>query len=170
MQNIIEKVQEIRQLARQGMKDMILADDSKTEEIFLEIMEKSKSILDRLERKDFSKENTSKENVRTRTGRIPDDVKQKVNLVAYCFSEYEHTSLYPNRSQQEAFELAAQALEVKKNTLSNIRDSFDGHNNSHRRGWYQAELSSDLVKTKEICSRSDKNTILAKARQILGIL
>lgn len=93
-----------------------------------------------------------------------------INIVAFCFSYFEHTPLYPNNNQTEAFRFAAQSLGMNKNSLKNIRDAFDGHNDNARRGWWQAELSplqQEIKKQYE--DRTKKEEVITMAKEILGI-
>ena len=101
--------------------------------------------------------------------KLEEDLKREMCMVANYFSLYEHYDLYPTYSQDKAFEVASQVLNVKKGTLKNTRDMFDGHNNSHRNGWYQNELSKLLQEVKANCELLSREEFLAKVKQILKI-
>ena len=60
-------------------------------------------------------------------------------------------------------------LNVKKRTLKNTRDMFDGHNNSRRIGWNQKELPSLLQEVKIACELLSREEFLTKVKQILNI-
>lgn len=101
--------------------------------------------------------------------KIEDETKNALYLIAYCFSCYEHTSLYPKFSQDKAFIVAAEQLGVKKNTLKNARDWFDGHNDSPRSGWWQKPLPTGMKNAKNKFDIKNKVTLLEEAKSILGI-
>jgi hypothetical protein len=71
--------------------------------------------------------------------RMEPEVRRKVLLVALYLSRFDHQALGLG-NQDQTFERAAALLGAKKNTLKNYRDWFDPHTESHRRGWWQAEL------------------------------
>ena len=95
--------------------------------------------------------------------------KEHINKVAYVFSEYEHTALYPHLKQTIAFETASRVLGCPRGTLQNIRDAFDGHNNSPRRGWWQKPLADDLQHVKDKFDKRTRAENVAEAKEILGI-
>ncbi|MEA3419942.1 MAG: hypothetical protein U9Q90_11160 [Campylobacterota bacterium] len=68
-------------------------------------------------------------------GILSEDTQPRdINIIAYVFSEYEHTSLFPNKSQTNAVKYVSQLLNVKYNTFKNKRDAFDRYTNSKRKG------------------------------------
>jgi hypothetical protein len=75
--------------------------------------------------------------------RLEPETRRDVLLTALYLSRFGHKGLSLG-NQDQTFEQAAVLLGVKKNTLKNYRDSFDPHTESHRRGWWQAELAADL--------------------------
>lgn len=156
---------EIKELAQKGMENTVISNDNLNKELFLNIMLKSEVALNKLNQ---NVGNAAYEGSRTYE-KIDDDLKSNMYVVGYCFSNYEHMSLYPELSQDKAFIIAAEKLGVKKNTLKNVRDWFDGHNDSHRSGWWQQELPEDMQKFKEIYDKKDKGSILKEAREILEI-
>lgn len=90
-------------------------------------------------------------------------------VVAYCFSYFEHGVLYPTLNQWEAFDMAAETLGIKANTLKNTRDSFDGHNDNYRSGWHQKPLSDKMQQFKNVYENKGKNDVINEAKNILGI-
>ena len=101
--------------------------------------------------------------------KIEDETKNALYLIAYCFSRYEHTSIFPNHGQDVSFEIASEKLGVKKTTLRNNRDKFDGHNESSRRGWWQTPLPDDMEKVKRIFDSKTKQELITEAKEILGM-
>jgi len=75
--------------------------------------------------------------------RLEPETRRKVLLTALYLSRFGHEALGLG-NQDQTFERAAALLGTKKHTLKNHRDRFDPHTESHRRGWWQAELSDDL--------------------------
>ena len=95
--------------------------------------------------------------------------KNDVYIVGYCFSNYEHDSLYLHMSQDNAFKEAAKSLGVKKNYLKYIRDHFDGHNNNNRRGFWKIPLLPYLKEIKDIYDTKSKQDVINEAKNILNI-
>lgn len=95
--------------------------------------------------------------------------RHNMHVVGYCFSTYEHTSLYPAYTQDKALNLAAQIIGVKKNTLKQTRDAFDGHNNSPRKGYWQSKLPTALQKIKDKYDKIKKETVITEAKKILNL-
>ena len=102
-------------------------------------------------------------------------------IVAYCFSNYEHDSVYPTLSQQDAFIKAAEKLGgIKVNTLKQARDCFDGNYKDipydkpekrkkiGRRVGYKAPLSPVYQKIKDEYDQKSKDEVVAKVREILA--
>jgi hypothetical protein len=75
--------------------------------------------------------------------RLDPPTRRKVLVTALYLSRFGHEALGLG-NQDQTFESAAALLGTKKHTLKNHRDRFDPHTESHRRGWWQAELSDDL--------------------------
>ncbi len=159
----MEELKEIKRLAKTGLETSIIIQNYEINDIFIKILLRTELLLEKLTDKELNSRQ-----IRTHQ-RMAQVKKDEVSIVAYCFSEYEHDSLYPNHNQTEAFELAAQKLDIKKNTLSNIRDAYDGHNNSHRRGWYLKPLGNDLERVKDVCSTNTKEENIRIAKDILGL-
>lgn len=161
---------EIKQLAQQGLENCIILKEDKNKDIFLKIMLKSESGLNMVDIKNIKKIDFTNKIETSRTyEKIDDDKKMDMYLVAYCFSCYEHTSLYPKISQDKAFILASEQLGVKKNTLKNARDWFDGHNDSHRSGWWQAPLPEDMERAKNFFDNKIRSELIFEAKKILEI-
>lgn len=102
-------------------------------------------------------------------------------IVAYCFSNYEHDSVYPTLSQQDAFIKAAEKLGgIKVNTLKQARDCFDGNYRDipydkpeerkkiGRRIGYKAPLSPIYQKIKDEYDQKSKEEVVSKVREILA--
>lgn len=84
---------------------------------------------------------------RARTDRDSSD-KREAFIAAYYMSKFEHYSLGLG-NQSETFKRLAEALDVNVNTLKNTRDRFDPYTGSHRRGWWQVDLSPALVQIQD---------------------
>ena len=161
---------EIKQLAQQGLENTILSKDDRNKDIFLKIMLKSELALNKSITSNVNHSNSINKEESSRTyEKLDDDIKMNMYLVAYCFSCYEHNSLYPKFSQDKAFIIASEQLGVKKNTLKNARDWFDGHNDSHRSGWWQAPLPEDMERAKNIFDNRSRNELINEAKNILEI-
>jgi len=93
--------------------------------------------------------------------RLDNEHSKDVDTLAYIFSEYEHTALFPDNTQTAAFKKVSDLLNVKHNTFTNKRDYFDSHTNSQRIGW-EKELSISLKKV------FDELKILSK-KEVLDI-
>lgn len=74
--------------------------------------------------------------------RLEPETRRRVLITALYLSRFGHGALDLG-NQDQTFERAAELLGTKKHTLKNHRDRFDPHTESHRRGWWQAELSDD---------------------------
>lgn len=161
---------EIKQLAQKGMENTIISNDVQNKDIFLNILLKSEVAISKLGCNSNSVMGFSDKQEGNRTyERIDGELKNDMYLIAYCFSYYEHTSLYPQLSQDKAFEVAAMKLGVKKTTLKNTRDWFDGHNDSHRKGWWQAPLPEDMQNFRTIYDKKKREDVIGEASLILDV-
>ena len=113
---------EIKHLAQQGLEKSIISRDENYKEIFLQIMLKSETAIEK-----FSQLSTSQKSIYEKVSssvrthdRIDEARKSNMYLIAYCFSRFEHTSLFPQYNQTKSFDIAAEKLGVKKNTLKKI--------------------------------------------------
>lgn len=168
MKNLLN---EIKELSQHGLEKSIISGNEEDKDIYMQIMLKAEVAINKFSQTNISKTvPTGKEDFSNRTyERIDEDSKSDMYLVAYCFSRFEHTSLYPKYSQDKSFMIAAEKLGVKKNTLKNCRDWFDGHNDNNRKGWWQAPLPEDMQKFKDIYDIKSKSNIITEAKNILGI-
>jgi len=161
---------EIKQLAQKGMEHMIISNDVQNKDIFLSILLKSEVAISKIGHNLSNSNDSSERPENNRTyERIDEELKNDMYLVAYCFSYYEHTSLYPQFSQDKAFEIAATKLGVKKTTLKNTRDWFDGHNDSHRKGWWQAPLPEDMQNFRDIYDKKKREDVISEANLLLEV-
>lgn len=148
--------QEIKELIKKGLEISILNNEKESKNVFFELLSKieqaeQKEMLQKNQKLEEKRE-SSQENKNMRTyEKLDEDLKREMCMVANYFSLYEHEDVYPAYSQDKAFEKASQVLNVKKRTLKNTRDMFDGHNNSRRIGWNQKELPSLLQEVKIAC-------------------
>ena len=103
---------EIKQLAQQGLEKSIISRDEENKDIFMQIMLKAEVAINKVEQSSAHKSVVvEKENFSTRTyERIDEDAKSDMYLIAYCFSRFEHTSLYPQYSQDKSFAFSACAF------------------------------------------------------------
>ena len=88
-------------------------------------------------------------------------------LTAYCLSNYEHSSLFPNLTQKDAFIKIGKILGVKESTLKLTRDMFDAHNNNSRKGW-QTDLPESLQIVKDKYDKISKQEVIKKVLSILN--
>lgn len=109
----------------------------------------------------------AKQNVKRSYNQYPDEIQEKMYLIAYCFSYFGHTSLYPYLNQKAAFETAARAINVKMSSLKNTRDMYDGQNSSPRKGWKRKSLPPKVQHAKDILEKLDRETIIKKALKVL---
>lgn len=158
---------EIKELIREGLESAILNNEQVSKSVFFELLSKVEQLEQRLTTQLLFER---KENLQARSYvRHEDDIKRDMCMVANYFSLYEHKDLYPDDSQDRAFEIASKVLNVKKSTLRNTRDMFDGHNNSARRGWYQNALPSFMQEIKKHCELMSKEDFLSEVKKILKI-
>lgn len=159
----------IKELAQKGYEKSVISNDADNKELFLNIMLKTEIVLNNVENKNKVKIQFNEKKTNRTYEKIEDNTKREMYLIAYCFSYYEHTCLYPQYNQDKAFNVAAEKLGVKKSTLKNARDWFDGHNNNARSGWWQAPLPEDMEKFKKIYSKKSEADTVSEAKNILGI-
>lgn len=113
---------EIKHLTQQGLEKSIISMDENYKEIFLQIMLKSETAIEK-----FSQLSTSQKSIYEKVSssvrthdRIDEARKSNMYLIAYCFSRFEYTSLFPQYNQTKSFDIAAEKLGAKKNTLKKI--------------------------------------------------
>lgn len=81
--------------------------------------------------------------------KVSTELLMKENKVAYYLSRFEHTPLFPQYNQTQAFEVISKILGVKLTTLRLKRDTYDPFCNNlkkrgrKRKGWWQNNNSSD---------------------------
>lgn len=122
--------------AKKAYKESVIVGNIEIQELLLSIL------TDAINLQKLSETNAYKQ----KKGMSPDEVHaREVNIIAYVFSEYEHTSLFPDKSQTEAIKYLSQLLNIKYNTFKSKRDAFDRYTNSKRKGW-DKELPIPLQK------------------------
>ncbi len=165
----VDYIKEIAKLAQIGLEHSILSSDTSNKKIFLDILVKTELLIQNKqtcteERSVMPKLPTGRTYIRTKN-----KTKNDMHVIAFCFSYFEHTSLYPDYNQNDAFSIASQILGVKLASLRNIRDYFDGHNSSSRKGWWQSDLPNSMQQFKELYEKKEKVAIITEAKQILGL-
>lgn len=160
---------EIKQLTKTGYETAILSNEEKSQDIFLNILLKIEMALKSIQSANTITYKAASSNTERTYEKFDEETKRRAYLIAYCFSYYEHTCLYPEYTQDKAFDVAAKKLNIKKNTLKNFRDQFDGHNNSDRRGWWQSPLPYDMEQFKHTHEAKSKFENVFAAKKILGI-
>ena len=87
---------EIKHLTQQGLEKSIISRDENYKEIFLQIMLKSETAIEKFSQLSASQKSIyEKLNSSVRThDRIDEARKSNMYLIAYCFSRFEHTSLF----------------------------------------------------------------------------
>jgi hypothetical protein len=96
-----------------------------------------------------------------------DTPSRDIDTIAYVFSEYEHRSLFPDKSQADAIRHVSQLLNVKYNTFRNKRDAFDRHTNSKRKGW-DRELSEPLQRILDKYKNLSQKKVIKRANTIIN--
>lgn len=99
--------------------------------------------------------------------RLEPEVRRKVLTTALYLSRFGHEALDLG-NQDQTFERASEMLGTKKHTLKNHRDRFDPHTESHRRGWWQADLSDDLRELLEEFGSASEPEMRAHVLALLG--
>lgn len=160
---------EIKQLTKTGYETAIISNEEKSKDIFFNILLKIEMALKTMSSAQPINNTLTSQHTDRTYEKMDEETKRQAYIVAYCFSYYEHTSLYPECTQDQAFEIAARKLNIKKNTLKNYRDAFDGHNNSPRKGWWQKELPYDMEQIKHTHEAKPKWENISAAKEILGI-
>jgi len=97
---------------------------------------------------------------------LNNEKSKDINILAYVFSEYEHSSLFPIDTQSKAFKKITNILDVKYNTFTNKRDTYDSYTSSQREGW-KKELSDSLQEVFDELKILPKNKVLNIARTII---
>lgn len=167
--------QEIKELIKKGLELSILHNEKESKNIFFELlskveqMEQEKHVKQSQEIEKIDMSDAENNNSARTYEKMDEKQKKDMCIVANYFSLYEHNDVYPMFSQDKAFDVASQVLKVKMNTLKNTRDMFDGHNNSHRKGWWKTELPTLLQEVKTSCELLSREEFLVKVKEILKI-
>ena len=120
--------------AKKAYKESVIIDNTVIQELLLSILTDVKRLQEPVE----PKVHKNRERLT-----LSETHSKDIDIIAYIFSEYEHTSLFPNKSQTDAVQYISKLMNVKYKTFTNKRDSFDRYTNSSRKGWNQ-ELSKTL--------------------------
>lgn len=166
---------EIKEIIKKGLEVSIVNNEKESKNVFFELlskveqMEQGKHLKQSQEIEEIDMSGAENNNSVRTYEKLDEKQKKDMCIVANYFSLYEHNDVFPMFSQDKAFDAAAQALNVKKRTLKNTRDMFDGHNDSHRTGWFQKELPMLLQEVKTSCELLSREEFLAKVKQILKI-
>ena len=145
--------------AKLAYKEIVISDNEVIQELLLSILADSK----RLQGLKINSVSTSVPRERVTLDR---ERSADINTIAYIFSEYEHTSLFPNLNQTQAFKEVSKILNVKQNTFTNKRDAFDKFTNSMRVGW-DKELSQSMQDIFDKLSGLSENEVISIANNIL---
>lgn len=132
---------------------------------------------DKINERDLIKSPILNNNKKIRTHRSGETWENKVreNKVAYYLSRFEHNGLCENCNQGQAFKIISEKLNMNSNTLKNKRDYFDPYCNKlknlgpKRKGWWQAELPSDLKYVYDLFLNKSKQEIEDEVKEILSI-
>jgi hypothetical protein len=161
-------VESILSNTKKAYKESVLIDNSIIQDLLLSVLADCSRLADSIDKQELicNVESSDKRITRVRST-LSDDHSKDINIVAYVFSEYEHTSLFPNKSQTEAFEEASGLLNVKLTTFRNKRDAYDRYTSSARAGWDKplSTQMKDIFNEYKILS---KDIAIANARLILG--
>jgi len=154
--NIIEN-------AKKAYKESILIDNTTIQDLVLTIITETKK-LQEIPKKELS----IRRNILSTRERVllEDGQSHDINIIAYIFSEYEHTALFPNINQTEAVSIIANLMNVKYKTFTNRRDRYDRYTNSHRVGWDE-DLPNSLQNIFDKLVILSKEEIINKGKNIL---
>lgn len=95
-----------------------------------------------------------------------DEKSKDINILAYVFSEYEHSSLFPNDNQSDAIKKISGLFNVKYDTFRLKRDYYDSFTSSKRKGW-KKELSDSLREVFDELRILPKDEVLNIAKTIM---
>lgn len=130
---------------------------------------------DKINEEDLMISSISNNKTRTHRSNVTWEDKVKENKVAYYLSRFEHNGLYEHCNQGQAFKIIAEKLNINYNTLKNKRDYFDPYCNKlkvigpKRKGWWQAELPSDLKYVYDLYLNKSKEKIEDEIKEILSL-
>lgn len=161
-----EFLQNLKESIIKGYEDAVLYSEQHSKQRFLDMLIK---IEFELAKKTEELQSDAKSKNKRSYDKIEDITRDKMYLVAFCFSYYEHTSLYPKLSQKNALETAAKTLGVKVSTFKNTRDLFDGHNNNHRKGWNNSPMPPLVLEAKEKFENLSRNEVIKMALKALQL-
>lgn len=160
MKEIIDNIMEN---AKKAYKESIIIDNIVIQDLILTIITETKK-LQEIPKKEL---NTVRHIPSTRERVLLEDSQSNdINVIAYIFSEYEHTALFPNMNQTEAVSAIADLMNVKYKTFTNRRDRYDRYTNSHRVGWDE-DLPSSLQDIFDELVTLSKEQVLNKGKKIL---
>ncbi len=131
MKNIIESILDN---AKKAYKESVMIDNIVIQELLLSILTDAKRLQEPIE----PKIQKTRERIT-----LKETHSRDIDIIAYIFSEYEHSSLFPEKSQTDAVQHISDVMNVKYNTFTNKRDAFDRYTNSSRKGW-EKDLSPQL--------------------------
>src|SRR5205085_11044410 len=82
-------------------------------------------------------------------------------IVAYYLSRYDRDAISSlgYRSWKEAFEAIGKILDVKPNTIKNMRDEFDPVHKTERVGWYQRSLPPSRASVVSLLDGLEEQTL-----------
>lgn len=163
---------EIQKEAENGYGICLLRKEDEIKKIFLSILTKTQNCIDIAQNDSIKSVSESCQPYKkTNSERTHNKIenKKEVNIVAYCFSKYQHDSILPNMSQAKAFDIVATKLNINFHSFKLIRDCFDGHIDNNRRGWWQSPLLPDLQEIYDIYENKSKEEVINEAKNILNL-
>ena len=87
-------------------------------------------------------------------------------ISSFYLSKFDHYNLGLG-NQGRTFTIIANLLSVKVNTLKHYRDHFDPHTGSHRKGWWQTELSAQFADILQEYKDHDESVL---RKMVLGFI
>jgi len=159
-------IENIMNNTKQAYKESVIVDNTVIQDLLLAILTDTNRLQEiaKIEKEEPIIKKVSKTRERVL---LEDNQSNDINIIAYVFSEYEHTALFPNINQTEAVSMIADLMAVKYKTFTNRRDRYDRYTNSHRAGWDEDLPNSLKVVFDELVSLP-KDTVINKAKNILA--
>jgi len=167
-----KELDSILQNVKLAYKESVLIENDIIQDILLTVLTDVKMLEDKISitklRPGLKVKKTLEDNQYTSRNRVSIEEQQSydINVIAYVFSEYEHTALFPNKNQTESVTVISNLMSVKYKTFTNRRDRFDRYTHSKRAGWDENLPNGLQVVFNELKGLS-KDVVIDKAKQIL---
>ncbi len=165
-----ELVESILSNTKKAYKESALIDNLVIQDLLLSVLADCSRLQDSIASKDVASNFVDDKDKKVFKPReritLSDEKSRDINIIAYIFSKYEHTALFPNKNQTDAFKEISKLLDVKPTTFRNKRDAFDRFTNSTRAGW-DKPLSESMQEIFDEYKSLSKENALDYAKAIL---